>query len=163
MSSFAAIGAALLVSASTALFSTPAAQSNPMTTPATGTFDVTVKPQPVDAGADAPAMGRMSLDKQFHGDLEGSSKGQMLTAMGAKESGVYVAVEQFVGTLHGRRGGFALHHTGVMTRGTPSLTVTVVPDSGTGQLEGIEGAMTIDIAKDGTHSYTLHYRIAPSP
>ena len=98
----------------------------------------------------------MTIEKQYHGELEGSGKGEMLTAAtNTKGSRVYVAVERFTGTLNGRRGSFSLHHTGVMTRGTPNLTITIVPDSGAGQLEGIAGKMSITIAVDGKHSYDL--------
>ena len=84
----------------------------------------------------------------------------MLTAAtNTKGSRVYVAVERFTGTLNGRRGSFSLHHTGVMTRGTPNLTITIVPDSGAGQLEGIAGKMSITIAVDGKHSYDLEYSL----
>jgi hypothetical protein len=105
----------------------------------------------------------MSIDKQFHGDLEATSKGEMLTAMSGtvKGSGAYVAVERVTGTLHGRAGSFALYHIGTMTRGTPHLAVTVVPDSGTGQLTGITGTMNIIIA-DGKHSYEFEYELAQS-
>jgi hypothetical protein len=101
----------------------------------------------------------MSLDKQFHGDLEGTSQGEMLAVVTAIEgSAGYVAMEQVSGTLHGRRGTFALQHLGVMTRGTPQLTVTVVPDSGTGELKGLSGRMTIHI--DGAaHSYAFEYTL----
>jgi hypothetical protein len=102
-------------------------------------------------------LGRMSIDKQFHGDLEGTSKGQMLTS-GTTTTGsaVYVAVERVTARLAGRSGSFALHHTGTMTRGVPTLMITVVPDSGTGELAGIAGSMTVDIA-DGQHTYTFEY------
>ena len=126
---------------------------------ATGTFEVKLSPQP--AGADA-GLGRMSIDKQFHGDLEGTSKGEMLTAMTEVQgSAGYVAVERVTGTLQGRSGTFVLQHSGVMTRGTPQLTITVVPDSGTGQLTGLSGSMTIQVA-DGQHSYEFSYSIAGS-
>jgi hypothetical protein len=134
-------------------------QSKPMTSRATGTFDVTIKPQDADDYADGKAMGRMAIDKQYHGDLVGSAKGQMLTAMGDQQSAAYVAVEKFSGQLRGRTGTFAMHHTGVMTRGAPSLAIAIVPDSGTGELIGIAGTLAIDIAKDGTHSYTLQYTL----
>jgi hypothetical protein len=126
---------------------------------ATGTFEVKLAPQPTTHGADEKLLGRMSIDKQFHGDLEGTSKGEMLTGMSAVPgSGVYVAIERVTGTLRGRTGTFILHHTGVMTRGAPTLTVTVVPDSGTGELEGISGTMRIII--EGTkHSYELDYTL----
>lgn len=101
----------------------------------------------------------MSLDKQFHGDLEGTSKGQMLTAGTAvKDSAGYVAIERVDGTLKGQRGSFVLQHSGTMTRGAPQLVITVVPDSGTGQLVGLAGKMTILIA-DGKHSYEFEYTL----
>jgi len=127
---------------------------------ATGTFDV--KLAPLDHSASDATMGRMSIDKQFHGDLQGTSKGEMLTAgASVKGSGVYVAIERLLGTIGDRTGSFALHHTGIMTRGTPSLRVTVVPDSGTEGFEGISG--TLDIIIEGKqHSYVLDYAFEPS-
>ena len=126
---------------------------------AAGPFDVKVVPQAPDPGGD-PAVGRMLLDKKFHGDLEATSKGQMLTAGTAVEgSAGYVAIEKVDGTLHGRRGTFLLKHDGTMTRGAPSLTIRVVPDSGTGDLEGISGTMSITIAAGGAHSYDFEYAI----
>ena len=114
-----------------------------------------------DAGADA-ALGRMTLDKQFHGDLEAVSKGQMLTGMTAvKESAGYVAIEKVSGTLHGRGGSFILQHTGTMTRGVPALTISVVPDSGAGDLAGLAGTMAI-IITGGTHAYDFTYTL-PTP
>lgn len=131
-----------------------------MTTRATGTFEVKITPQADDTPVEGSTLGRMTIEKQFRGDLEGTSKGEMLTAMTAiKNSGVYVAVERVTGTLHGKRGTFALHHTGVMDRGAQKLTISVVPDSGTGELAGITGTMTIEIA-DGKHSYVFEYTIA---
>jgi len=129
-----------------------------MTNHASGTFEVKLAPQTL---ADpASALSRMSIDKQFHGDLEATSKGEMLSAMTeVKGSGVYVAVERVTGTLQGRSGTFLLHHTGIMTRGVPQLSVTVVPDSGTGQLAGLAGKMDIKI-DDGKHSYTFDYTLA---
>jgi hypothetical protein len=125
---------------------------------ATGTFEVKVKPQ-TDENVGDPTVGRMSLDKQFHGDLEADSKGQMLAVQGeVKGSAGYVAMERVGGTLAGRRGTFALQHTGTMTRGTPQMSVTVVPDSGTGELAGIGGKMTIAIA-EGKHSYDFEYTL----
>ena len=127
-----------------------------MTTHASGTFEVKLSPQ---AAADS-ALGRMIIDKQFHGDLEASSKGEMVAAMTAvKGSAGYVALERVSGTLHGKRGTFVLQHSGTMTRGAPSLSVTVVPDSGTDQLLGLRGTMTI-IIEGGTHSYQFEYSIA---
>jgi hypothetical protein len=160
-SKYAAAGVLMLLSAAASARQTPTMTS----TRAQGTFDVTIKPQPADDYTDGASMGRMTVDKQYHGDLAGTAKAQMLTGMSSsvKESGVYVAVERITGTLQGKKGSFMLHHTGVMTRGAPSLAVTIVPDSGTEQLAGIAGSMTIDIATDGTHSYTLQYTIAPKP
>jgi hypothetical protein len=128
-------------------------------THAAGPFDVKVIPQPTDPGTDA-GIGRLLLDKQFHGDLEATSKGQMLTAGTPVEgSAGYVAIERVDGTLQGRRGTFALQHLGTMTRGAPSLTIRVVPDSGTGELKGLSGSMSIAIV-DGKHSYDLEYELA---
>src|ERR1022692_1141654 len=130
----------------------------PNTMHARGTFEVKLTPQPADSGA--PAVGRMSIDKQFHGDLEATSKGQMLAAVtSVKGSAGYVAIEQVTGSLRGRSGTFVLQHSGTMTRGTPQQIVSVVPDSGTGELVGLTGTMTITIA-DGKHSYDFEYTLA---
>jgi hypothetical protein len=133
-----------------------------LTNHAKGTFDVKVSPQSDDAVGD-PSIGRLSLDKQFHGDLEGTSKGQMLAVGDGKpgSSGGYVAMERVNGTLNGRTGTFALQHTATMNRGVPQISITVVPDSGTGQLVGIAGKMAINIA-DGKHSYEFEYTL-PKP
>lgn len=126
---------------------------------ASGTFEVKLKPQ-VDENVGDPTVGRMSIDKQFHGDLEATSKGQMLAVQGdVKGSAGYVAMERVIGTLAGRAGSFALQHAGTMNRGVPEQSVTVVPDSGTGELAGISGMMTIVIA-DGKHSYAFEYTLA---
>ena len=126
---------------------------------ASGPFEVSLKPLPMDNEPGSEMLGRMSIDKQFSGDLEGSSKGQMLTGGTAiKTSAGYVAIELVTGTLKGRKGSFILQHTGVMNRGAPSLVITVVPDSGTGQLEGIRGTMSIRI-EGGKHSYELNYTL----
>jgi hypothetical protein len=130
-----------------------------MTDTARGAFDVKLTPQPSDREPEDSALGRMWLDKEFHGDLEATSRGQMLTAMtDVKGSAGYVAIERVSGTLGGRAGSFVLQHTGTMARGTPSLTITVVPDSGTGELTGLSGGMTI-IVTDGKHSYELEYAV----
>jgi hypothetical protein len=122
---------------------------------ATGEFEVSLVPQE-DADGDA-TLGRMTIDKIFRGDLTAKSKGQMLTAMTAVEgSAAYVAVERVTGTLAGREGSFALQHTGVMSRGAPHLSIAVVPDSGTGELEGLKGTMKIEIV-GGRHLYDLDY------
>jgi len=127
-----------------------------MTILATGTFDVTLTPHPP---GDAP-LARLIIDKSFHGDLSATSRGQILSARTATEgSAGYVALEEVSGTLHGRRGAFVLQHSGTLTRGTPALSVTVVPDSGTDQLTGLAGSMTIDI-REGKHYYDFAYTLA---
>ena len=127
-----------------------------MTRQATGTFEVKLVPQQ----AHSPDLGRMTIDKQFHGDLDAVSVGEMLSAMTAvKGSAGYVAMELVRGTLHGRMGSFVLQHSALMTRGTPDLTVTVVPDSGTDELTGLTGRMQIIIDAAGGHSYRLEYSL----
>lgn len=134
-----------------------------MTTHASGTFAVKMTPHPAAAEAGQAAVEKFSLDKQFHGDLEGTSKGEMLAVSTAVQgSAGYVAMEQVTGTLHGRSGTFALQHTGTMTRGAATLSVTVVPDSGTGELVGLVGSMTIKI-DDGEHLYNFEYTLAETP
>jgi hypothetical protein len=127
---------------------------------AKGTFVVSLKPLPFE-GVDATAkLGRMSIDKQISGDLVATTKGEMMSAMtGTKGSAGYVAIEYVTGTLNGRKGSFVLQHTGTMNRGAPTLAVTVVPDSGTDQLAGLEGNFKIDIV-DGKHFYEFQYRLA---
>lgn len=134
-----------------------------MTARATGPFDVQLKQLPAyETDADA-MLGRMSIDKQFHGDLEATSRGEMITAgTPVKGSAAYSAVERVSGTLGGRRGTFVLQHTGVMDRGAPSLAITVVPDSGTGELAGLAGAMAIQI-EAGKHAYTFDYTLPDAP
>ena len=113
---------------------------------------------PYEKSAEA-MLGRMSIEKQFHGGLDGTSRGEMLMAMTrVTGSAGYVAMERVTGTLDGQRGGFTLQHTATMNRGTPSLSVTVVPDSGSDQLVGLTGTMTIQIA-DGKHSYEFEYTL----
>jgi hypothetical protein len=130
-----------------------------MTARATGTFDVKLTSQAQDDKAGNSVLSRMIIDKQFHGDLEGVSKGQMLAAGTAvKNSAGYVAIEQVTGTLGGRKGTFILQHSGTMTRGAPQLSVTVVPDSGTDQLVGLTGKMMINII-DGKHLYDFEYTL----
>lgn len=126
---------------------------------AAGTFEVKLVPLTLaDTDAD-PALGRLSIDKQFQGELEGTSKGEMLTAgTDVEGSAGYVAIERVTATLNGHSGSFVLQHTGTMTRGAPYLRIQVVPDSGTDGLAGIAGEMTIDLA-DGRHSYVLEYTL----
>jgi hypothetical protein len=124
---------------------------------AVGTFEVKLTPQPSGDSPEEAGLGRMVLDKLFSGDLDATSRGQMLSAMGGvKGSAGYVAIERVIGTLEGRSGSFVLQHSGTMNRGIPTLSVTVVPDSGTDQLQGLTGRMTIQVA-DGRHSYEFEY------
>ncbi len=140
----------------------PAQKGAVVTTHATGKFEVKVTPQPSEDKTDDATLGRMTIDKQIHGDLEATSMGQMLTAgTSIKGSAGYVAIERVSGTLHGRTGTFILQHTGTMTRGALQLSITVVPDSGTGQLTGLTGKMDIQIA-DGKHSYDFAYTLPDS-
>ena len=123
---------------------------------ATGTFEVKMSPQ---ESPETPGVGRMLLDKQFHGDLEATSKGQMVTGMTSEQgSAGYVAIEQVTGKLKGRAGTFLLQHHGIMDRGKPQLSITVVPDSGTGELKGLTGKMEI-IIEAGKHSYVFEYKL----
>lgn len=126
---------------------------------ANGTFEVDLTPQSLaDPGADA-GLGRLSIDKRFHGDLAGSSKGEMLSARTSVETSAgYVAIEKVTGTLHGRRGTFVLQHSSTMNRGAGEQNITVVPDSGTGELVGLAGRMTIQI-EAGEHRYVLEYSL----
>jgi Protein of unknown function (DUF3224) len=126
---------------------------------ASGTFEVKMAPQPPADGIGDATIGRMAIDKTFQGELEATSRGQMLATMtGTPGSAGYVAMERVTGALRGRRGTFALQHSGTMTRGAPQLTVTVVPDSGTGELAGIQGAMTIEIVEKN-HLYRFDYEL----
>jgi hypothetical protein len=131
---------------------------------AKGTFEVKVKPLPSDEKVAGLTVGRLSIDKEFKGDLEGTSKGEMMTAdVSVEGSGGYVAIEQVTGTLAGRKGSFILLHHGTMRKGGNfNLTVTVVPDSGTGQLVGLTGKMAIIIA-DGKHSYEFDHTLPDLP
>jgi Protein of unknown function (DUF3224) len=123
-----------------------------------GPFDVKIIPQ--DDKSEDPLLARMTLDKQYHGDLQGTGTGQMLTAgTEVKGSGAYVAIEKVTGTLQGRTGSFVLQHSGTMTQNAPQLSINVVPDSGTGGLKGIAGKMTITIAAGGKHSYEFEYTL----
>lgn len=127
---------------------------------ATGTFEVKLAPVGNDSVPEGPNMGRMSIDKVFKGDIGGVSKGEMITAAGitVKESAAYSAVERVIGTVHGKKGSFALQHTGVMDKGKPSLLITVVPDSGTAELAGLTG--TMDIIREGKeHKYVFEYSL----
>ncbi|MES2742382.1 MAG: DUF3224 domain-containing protein [Pseudomonadota bacterium] len=127
---------------------------------AIGTFEVTVKPETLSDVAAGAGLGRMSLDKRYQGPLEATSQGEMLSAMGTRQgSAGYVAIERVTGVLGGRSGSFFLQHSGTMTRGTPTLGVSVVPDSGSGQLAGLSGMLHIRV-EDGRHFYDFDYQLA---
>lgn len=131
-----------------------------MTKHASGTFEVKLIPQTPEDNVGDPTVSRMALDKQFRGDLEATSRGEMLAVRTETEgSAGYVAMERVAGTLDGRSGTFALQHSGTMTRGVPHLLITVVPDSGTGQFAGLAGQMKINIV-EGKHTYEFEYTLA---
>lgn len=125
---------------------------------ASGDFQVKLTPA-ADEGIESPA-GRMIIDKEFQGDFTGTSKGQMLMASSGStpSSAGYVAIEKLAGTLNGRSGTFYLQHSGTMTRGAGELTISVIPDTGTDGLLGLEGRMNI-IISDGKHSYDFDYTL----
>ncbi len=124
---------------------------------AKGEFKVSIIPQ--QELREVPMLSRNTIDKIFSGDLEGTSKGQMLAAGTAvKNSAGYVAIEKVEGILGGRKGSFILQHTAIMNRGVPTLSINAVPDSGTDELIGLKGIMSIDI-KDGTHYYDFSYSL----
>ena len=128
-----------------------------MTQQAKGEFDVQHTPQaPLDMG-DAAMARHSRFDKRFHGALDAASVVHML-AVGTEVQGsaAYVAIERVSGSLDGRVGTFFMQHNGIMARGVPSLSLSVVPDSGTGELAGLSGRMAIDIV-DGKHYYTFDY------
>lgn len=127
---------------------------------ANGTFEVKMIPQPAEESVGDAGIGRMALDKQYHGDLAATGNGQMLAVRTAVEgSAGYVALERVSGTLHGRSGAFALQHSGTMTRGAPQLIITVVPDSGSGELQGLAGTLVITIT-GGQHFYDFEYTLS---
>lgn len=126
---------------------------------AKGTFDVKMNPFPPYETEEGVQLGRVSIDKSFAGDLEGASHVEMISAVTpVKGSAGYVAIERVSGSLHGRSGTFVLQHSGTMTRGKPELVVSVVPDSGTGALEGISGKLAIEIT-GGKHFYSFEYTL----
>jgi hypothetical protein len=126
---------------------------------ARGTFDVKLSPRPAAPGTEGAQLGRLSIDKRFQGDLEATSLGEMLSA-GTEVPGSagYVAIERVNGALHGRQGSFVLMHYGLMEQGTPSLRVSVVPDSGTAELVGLKGELAIRI-EQGRHEYAFEYEL----
>ena len=150
------LAAALLVLAATAFAKEPAVTTHS----ATGPFDVKLAPQVLSAVAEHSGLGRMSLDKQFHGALEATSTGEMIAFRSAVAgSAGYVAMETVRGTLGGRAGSFVLQHSSTLARGEPAQSITVVPDSGTDALVGLAGRMVVDIAPGGAHSYRFEYTL----
>ena len=126
---------------------------------AKGTFEVEMAPLTFEGQPEGSKLGRLSIDKRIVGDLDATTRGQMLSAMTAVEgSAGYVALELVEGELNGRSGTFVLQHTGRMDRGKPGLSVVVVPDSGTGDLEGLAGTFKINMA-DGQHTYEVAYTL----
>lgn len=130
-----------------------------MTTLAKGSFTVEMKPQGEPAAADGVALGRLMLSKRFDGDLVATGEGQMLTALTTVQgSAGYVAIERVSGSLHGRRGSFVFQHAGTMNRGAQQLSITVVPDSGTGELAGLSGSFRLQVTA-GQHLYEFEYSL----
>ena len=127
---------------------------------AKGAFDVKLQPLEAYNKSEGAGLGRLSIDKQFHGDLDAVSQGEMLYAGNSKDTGGYVAVERVTGTLHGKRGGFSLQHNATRIPGEAHLNIIVVPGSGTGELVGLDGTMKIVIAEGGKHYYEFDYELA---
>jgi hypothetical protein len=139
----------------------PAHQENSVATHASGTFDVKVTPQPPTDFETSVGLARYSLDKELHGEIEGTSKGEMLaTNTEVKGSAAYVALEKVTGTLNGRAGSFILQHAASMTSASQQMLITVVPDSGTGQFIGLTGKFIIKIV-DKKHFYEFDYTLPP--
>ncbi|MFY1825854.1 DUF3224 domain-containing protein [Myxococcus fulvus] len=161
-----ALGAVLCLGcASTPATATPTrtgSETN-MTKHVKGIFNVKATPLAPDAGAAESPIGRLSIDKRYHGELEGTGVGQMLATLDASQSGGYVALERVTGTLEGRKGSFTLMHTGSMSRGAFKVVGSVVPESGTDELQGISGAYEIQIDEKGVHLYVLDYTLAAQP
>ena len=150
---FAILALALIATCATPVTSTKA---QPMTMHARGTFTVKMASLPADAPAGS-THGRLSLDKVYTGDLDATGKGEMIAIRpDAQGSGVYMAIERVSGVMNGKRGAFSLAHLGVMNRGTPDLSIDIVPDSGDGDLAGIAGKLTLTIA-NGVHAYDIEY------
>lgn len=135
------------------------AHAMPDTRTATGTFEVQLSPQGEADASDGNQLGLMLLNKRFSGDLQGTGAGRMLTGMTAtRGSAGYVAIERVTGTLQGRSGSFVFQHSGSMDRGAQQLSITVVPDSGTGELTGLRGQFSIQI-EGGVHRYRFEYTL----
>ncbi|TDS76723.1 DUF3224 domain-containing protein [Comamonas sp. JUb58] len=126
---------------------------------ATGRFDIKLQPEGLSPVAEATGLGRLSLDKQFSGDLQATSQGEMLSFRSATQgSAGYVAMERVHGSLHGRSGSFVLQHSASMAQGQSTQSITVVPDSATDALQGLRGSMQITI-DNGQHSYRFVYQL----
>lgn len=135
-----------------------------MTRTANGSFDVKIAQVAEEAFPEGSNLGRYSLEKRYHGELDATARGEMLTAGTPVEgSAAYVAVERVEGALAGRRGTFLLQHRGTMSGGGQELSIAVVPDSGTGELAGLEGTLEVTIAEGGEHLYALHYALPGAP
>jgi hypothetical protein len=129
---------------------------------AAGPFEVKLVPQGTPDKAEGSTLARMSIDKQYHGALEATAKGEMLSAgTEVQGSAGYVAIERVTGTLNGKTGSFVLQHNATLSRGAPSLNIVVVPDSGSGQLVGISGKLNV-IIEGGKHSYDFEYTLPPA-
>lgn len=162
MKAFAPIVLGLVTTVCPSATAAPQPQE-PVIMHANGTFDVKVVPQkPDNPQAQAAGLGRLSIDKRFHGALEATGQGEMLTAGDGEHSGAYVAIEKVTGSLQGREGSFVLLHSAVMNRGVPeNWSITVMPDSGTEQLAGLGGTMQITIT-EGKHFYDFRYALPES-
>ncbi|MGA7475662.1 MAG: DUF3224 domain-containing protein [Thermoplasmata archaeon] len=132
-------------------------------TTARGGFEVEMSQDSDNDLAEGTTLGSMRVSKRFHGDIDGSSRGRMLTGMTRVDgSAGYVLIERVRGRLQGRSGAFLLQHSGILERGVPRQTIEVVPDSGTGELAGIRGRMTIQISGEA-HSYAFDYNFVGGP
>jgi hypothetical protein len=139
-------------------------RDNTMSRRAHGSFDVEITALEQRPHDDGITLARYSLDKRYHGALEATAAGEMLTAAGSVPGAAgYVAVERVDGTLDGRRGSFALQHLGRMSAAGQQLTILVVPGSGTGELAGIDGSLEIEIGAGGAHSYSFEYTLPAAP
>lgn len=127
---------------------------------AQGKFEVQATPQPSDELSQSVGVMRMRFEKRFEGPLQATSVVSMTGIFDQElDSGGYVAIERLTGSLDGKKGSFYLQHSSTMSRGTPAQHIVVIPDSGTEELKGLAGKMTIDIHEDGAHFYTLEYEI----
>jgi len=134
----------------------PAATRSSQMSHAVGTFDVQITPVEPGEADEALGHGRLRIAKTFHGDLQGTSAGEMLATMDDGQSGAYVALERVSATLGGRSGAFTLAHRGIMDRGAQDLLITIVPGSGVDGLTGISGVFHLTIV-GGEHRYDLEY------